>query len=234
MVMIASLLACATTTTGIFIISKYKKIGLKYVNYFMFFAAGVLISVSFIHIVPKSFEMSKAAPIALLAGFLLLYLIDELIRGHTGAASKRSLGIIATLGIGLHSFIDGIIYSVTFSVNILTGVVAAIGMVLHEFPEGIITFLLLIKGGFKKIKSTWYAFLAAAISTPLGALISYPFISTLKGPILGFMLALSAGVLIYVGASRLLPEAEKEHKKYSLLALAAGILIAILIILSKA
>jgi zinc transporter ZupT len=40
------------------------------------------------------------------------------------------------LGIGLHSFIDGFIYSITFSVSIFTGALAATGMVLHEFPEG--------------------------------------------------------------------------------------------------
>ena len=37
---------------------------------------------------------------------------------------------------------------------------------------------------------------------------------------------------MYVGATHLLPEVEKEDKKFSLLALAAGIVIAILIISS--
>jgi zinc transporter ZupT len=42
------------------------------------------------------------------------------------------------LGIGFHSFIDGFIYAITFTVSIFTGLLAATGMVLHEFPEGII------------------------------------------------------------------------------------------------
>jgi zinc transporter ZupT len=57
------------------------------------------------------------------------------------------------MGIALHSFIDGIIYSVTFSVSALTGALAAIGMVLHEFPEGIFTYVLLLQGGFHKRKA---------------------------------------------------------------------------------
>ncbi|MBN1977910.1 MAG: ZIP family metal transporter, partial [Anaerolineae bacterium] len=137
------------------------------------------------------------------------------------------------LGIGFHSFIDGVIYSVTFNVSILTGVLAAIGMVLHEFPEGIVTFVLLERGGFSRKKSVLYAFLAAALSTPLGALVSYPLINMIARPTLGILLALSAGALVYVGASPLLPAVEGENRKYSIFALAAGVLVALGIILSK-
>ena len=77
-----------------------------------------------------------------------------------------------------------------------------------------------------------YAFLAAAITTPLGVLVSWPFISKLSAPVLGILLSLSAGALIYVGATHLLPEVEEQGKMYSLLALAAGIVVAIIIILS--
>ena len=137
------------------------------------------------------------------------------------------------LGVGLHSLLDGVIYSVTFNVSIFTGILAAIGMVLHEFPEGIVTFLLLERGGFNKKLSAWYAFLAAAISTPLGTLISFPFIEKIERPTLGNLLAFSAGALVYVGASHLLPAVERENKKYTLLSMAVGILVAILIVISK-
>lgn len=43
------------------------------------------------------------------------------------------------LGIGLHSFIDGVIYSVTFNVEGFTGMLSALGIILHEFTEDIIT-----------------------------------------------------------------------------------------------
>jgi len=138
------------------------------------------------------------------------------------------------LGIGFHSFIDGFIYSITFTVSIFTGVLTATGMVLHEFPEGIITYLLLIRGGFKEKTSLYLAFLAAALTTPLGMLVSYPYISRIDKPILGDLLAFSAGALVYVGATHLLPQAEKEHKKYSLQARCAGVSVAAVIIVSKA
>jgi len=235
-VMLASLLACAVTTIGIYIISKYERLGKEYSAYFMSFAAGVLISVSFMHIIPKSFEMNGSAPVFLLMGFLGIYLSNRFLNlyiCHEYECADYSIGIIPALGIGFHSFIDGVIYSVAFNVSIFTGVLAIIGMVFHEFPEGIVTFVLLERGGFSRKKSAIYAFLAAAISTPLGAVVSYPFISNIEQSTLGVLLAISAGALVYVGASHLLPAVEKENKKHSIFALAAGVLVAVFIIMSK-
>lgn len=235
-VVLTSSLACVITTLGIKVISRYEKWGIDNAVYFMSFAAGVLIAVSFIHIIPRSFTMNATAPIYLLAGFLALYLFNRFLNAyvcHEYECPDLSLGIIPMLGVGLHSFLDGMIYSVTFNVSIFTGMLAAIGMVLHEFPEGIVTFLLLERGGFDKRKSARYAFLAAAISTPLGTLVSFPFIAKIERPTLGALLAFSAGALVYVGASHLLPAVERENKKYSLLSMAAGILVAIVIVLSK-
>ena len=235
-VVLASFLACGVTTIGIYVISRYEQWGRVHSAYFMSFAAGVLISVSFMHIIPKSFDMHSTAPVFLLAGFLAVYLSNRFLNlyiCHKYEGADYALGIIPMLGIGLHSFIDGIIYSVTFNVSIFTGALAAIGMILHELPEGIVTFVLLQRGGFSRRKSALYAFLAAAISTPLGTLVSYPFINNIKRSDLGILLAISAGVLAYVGASHLLPEVEKENKRYSVLALAAGVLVAVIIIMSK-
>jgi zinc transporter ZupT len=152
---------------------------------------------------------------------------------HDRERANPAAGIIPMIGIGLHSFIDGVIYSVTFNVGIFTGVLAAIGMVLHEFPEGVVTFLLLERAGFIRKRSALYAFLASAVSTPLGILVSFPFISKIDRPTLGILLAVSAGSLVYVGASHLLPAVEKENRRYTLIALGAGILIAVLIVISK-
>lgn len=233
----AGIVACIVTTIGIYVIHKFADWGKKRVVYFMSFAAGVLISVSFMHIIPKSFGMNKHAPIFLLIGFLALHLFNRFLNVFVCHESKRDqykFGVIPALGIGFHSFIDGVIYSVTFSVSIFTGILAAVGMILHEFPEGIVTYILLIKSGFKKNRSALYAFLAAAITTPLGVLISWPFINKLSPPILGILLSLSAGALVYVGATHLLPKVEEESEKYTIFALFAGIIVAIIIILSGA
>jgi ZIP family zinc transporter/zinc and cadmium transporter len=232
----ASLLAALITAIGIYTIRHFEAWGRKYSIYFICFAAGVLVSVSFIHIIPKSFEMSPHAPVYLLTGFLLLHLFNRFITAFVcerGPNPTYGIGLVPMIGIGFHSFIDGFIYSITFTVSIFTGVLAATGMVLHEFPEGIITYLLLLRGGFSERASLILAFLAASISTPLGMLVSWPCISQIDKPLLGNLLSLSAGALVYVGATHLLPQAEKERRRYSLVALGAGILVAVLIVLSK-
>src|SRR5690606_3428744 len=138
-----------------------------------------------------------------------------------------ALGLVPLLGIGLHSFIDGIVYSITFSVSAYTGVLVAIGMVLHEFPEGAVTYTLLVRSGLSQRKSLILAMLARAATAPFGAGVSYPFVSELDGPPLGSLLGFSAGALIYVGATHLLPHAEREPTRFSLVALAGGVLVAI-------
>ena len=236
-VMAASSLACVVTTIGIVTISRYGEWAREHSAYFVSFAAGVLISVSFMHVIPKSFQMNDRAPVFLLIGFLGIYLINRLLRLYVcheyECPEDVAMGVIPMLGIGLHSFIDGVIYAVTFNVSVLTGVLAAIGMVLHEFPEGIVTFVMLERGGFNRRRATLYAFVAAAISTPLGTLVSYPFLNAIARSALGLWLAISAGALVYVGASHLLPEVEKENRRYTILALVAGVLVAVGIVLSK-
>jgi ZIP family zinc transporter/zinc and cadmium transporter len=232
----ASSLAALVTAIGIYTIRHSEAWGRKYSIYFICFAAGVLISVSFLHIIPKSFEMNANAPVYLLIGFVFLHLFNRFITAFVcerDPDSRYGIGLVPMFGIGLHSLIDGFIYSITFTVSTFTGALAATGMVLHEFPEGIITYLLLLRGGFSEKTSLILAFLAASLTTPLGMLVSYPFISQIDKPMLGILLSLSAGALIYVGATHLLPQAEKEHRKYSLFALGAGILVAFLIVLSK-
>ena len=233
-----SSLAAFVTSAGIYTIRKFSGWGKRNTTYFMCFAAGVLISASFLHIIPKALSMNPDSSIFLLIGFFGLYLINRFLTAFVCQKNPEKeqygIGLVPMIGISFHSFIDGVIYSIAFTVSISTGLLATMGMVLHEFPEGIITYLLLVKGGFNERKAMILAFFAAALTTPLGMLISYPLISKIEEPALGNLLALSAGALVYVGATHLLPKAEQEPKKYSFIALGGGILVAVVIVLSKA
>jgi zinc transporter ZupT len=235
-VILASTLACAVTSAGIYAISHHAHFGHRYSAYFMSFAAGMLISVSFLHIVPEAFEMVAEAPFYLLGGFLFTHLTNRFLAAlmcDQPDCADETRGLLPVLGIAFHSFVDGIIFTVTFNVSILTGALAAIGMVLHEFPEGVVTFVLLQRAGFTRRRATWYAFLAAAISTPLGTVLSLPLISRIGPDALGTLLAFSGGVLVYVGASHLLPEVERENRRFSLLALMSGAMVALVIMLTE-
>jgi zinc transporter ZupT len=235
-VILASTLACLVTASGIYVINEFSSWGNRNASHFMSFAAGVLITVSLMHILPEAYEMNSHAPILVLIGFMALYISNRILdkhRFHEHDKEQISIGIIPMIGIGIHSFLDGVIYSVTFNVSIFTGVLAAIGMVLHEFPEGIVTFLLLQRGGFSRKKAIIWSIIAAAISTPLGTLISYPFINNIDRRILGLMLAFSAGALLYVGATHLLPAVDSEDREHTLFSLLAGIAVAVMIVITK-
>lgn len=229
-------MAAIVTTIGIVVIRRFEPWGRRNTTYFICFAAGVLIAVSFLHIIPTAIAMNVRAPIYLLAGYMFMHVMNRFVTAYVCDKPETegyAIGVIPMLGIGFHSFIDGVIYSVTFAVSTYTGVLTAIGMVLHEFPEGIVTYLLMIRGGFSKQRAFVFAFLAAAITTPLGTVVSYPIVSEISKPVLGALLSLSAGALVYVGATHLLPRAEREAGRFSLVALATGVIVAIGIIVSK-
>lgn len=234
--LVTSALAGLVTSLGIYTIRRFSDWGHRNSTYFMCFAAGVLISASFLHIIPKAFTMTPQAPIWLLLGFMGLHLFNRFVTAFVcerdPGRKEYAIGIVPMVGIGFHSFIDGFIYSIAFTVSLLTGYLATVGMVLHEFPEGIITYLLLVRGGLGERQAMWLAFIAAAATTPLGMLVSWPLISAIDRETLGALLALSAGALVYVGATHLLPRAEQEQKRFSLVALAGGVMVAVIIVAS--
>ena len=238
-VMSAGLIACLITSLGIWLVSRYEKWVKEHAIYFVSFAAGVLLTISLSHVVPVSLQRSDLAPPFLLAGFLTLFLLNRFLRisfvhEHTDDNVKSLVsGLLPIMGIGFHSFIDGVIYSVTFNVSVFTGALTSFGTILHEFPEGIITFALLKRSGYGLQKSILYAFLAAALTTPLGVLVSYPFLRQISDRTLGALLAMSAGALIYVGATHLLPNVEDEEKPDTVVPLLAGVVIGILIMWTK-
>jgi zinc and cadmium transporter len=217
---------------GIWVIYKNKRWTERNKEYFMCFAAGVLISSPLIMAFPQAVMKNENAGLAALFGFVFMLFSNKLIRYKTNQ-EELAFGITAIEGIGVHSFIDGIIYTVTFSVSTFVGVMTGIGLVVHEFAEGVITFSVLVGGGVNDKKAFLYAFLVAALTTPIGAFLAFPFVSRLTDSVLGLALGFVVGVLIYISASHLLPEARAHEKKHSYAALVLGIALSLFIMLLK-
>jgi zinc transporter ZupT len=226
---IFALSAMAVNSIGIWFVYLYKEWAEKSKEYFMCFAAGVLIASPLIIAFPQAIEKNAHAGLAALAGFIFMFFSNKFIKYKTKQPAL-AFGITALVGIGIHSFIDGVIYSVTFSAGTLMGLLAGTGLVVHEFAEGIITFSVLAKGGLSDKKAIFYAFLVAALTTPVGAFAAYPFVSNLSAAILGFALGIVVGILIYLSAAHLLPEASEHEKQHSYLAFLAGIALALFIL----
>jgi zinc and cadmium transporter len=78
------------------------------------------------------------------------------------------------------------------------------------------------------------AFLSTASTTPLGMLVSYQVVGAIDRNNLGALLSASAGTLVYMlGATHLLPRTEQERRKCSLVALAGGVMVAVIILAHK-
>jgi zinc transporter ZupT len=233
----ASLIAGGATTAGILAVRRIEVWARDKATYFASFAAGVLVAISFLHLLPQAIEMSDRAPIFILLGYLAMLAFNRFLSVYVcdkPETAQYAIGLVPLIAIGFHSFLDGVIYSISFSVSFVTGALVALGMVLHEFPEGIVTYSLLLRGGFSARQSLLLAIIAASLTTPLGTAVSYPFVAQIERHFLGDLLAVSAGALIYVGATHLLPQTEKEPRRYSIAALAAGILIAVGIVFTEA
>lgn len=227
-----SLFGALITAAGIFAVRAKAQTARRHEGWFVAFAAGILIAVPLLHLVPESIERSGSAPAGLLGGYLLFYLLGRFVAARVCGdphEAPRALGLIAVAGIGLHSFLDGMVLAVGFGAGDETGLLTAAGLVLHEFPEGIVTYTLLLFSGMTERRALLLALAAAAVTTPLGTMVAVPIVAALDPPTLGLMLAVSAGALLYLGATHLLPHAEREKGHYSLAAVFGGVAVAVLV-----
>lgn len=213
--------ALAVNSAGIWMIHRHRAWAIRNKEYFMCFAAGMLIASPLLMAFPEALRKNESAGIAALSGFLFMFFSNRYIKYKT-RQPDLAFGITAIQGIGIHSLLDGIIYSVTFQVSTMIGLLTGIGMVVHEFAEGVVTYSVLLAGGVSEKKALLYAFLVAGLTTPVGAFIAFPIVSQLSSLNLGLALGFVVGVLIYISASHLLPEVRENEPKHSYIALLAG------------
>lgn len=224
------LIAAFVTTLGLLAVALRSDWSLRYANLFGLAAAGMLTAIAFLHIIPEAFALTESAPIWLVVGFfgglVLHYLIKTLFPDRE-EATLPSEAITPILAIACHSFIDGVVYSVTFAASFSAGVFAAVGLILHEFPEGVIAFAILRRHHVSNRWAFFWAFMAAALTTPLGVLVSGPFMFGLGEAILGNLFALSAGLLLFVATGPLMAPLREVSPTRGLVALSAGVAVAV-------
>lgn len=203
--------AAAATTVGLAAAAVAQETTRRQAGWFAAFAAGALVSVALLHLVPEALELAPGAAAFMLAGFAGAYFLNSGVLAFAPAnGDHHYAGLIPFLAIAFHSFIDGLAYAVTFSIDFRTGFLTVIGLIFHEVPEGIIVFTLLQLAGFSNRQALILAFLGAAATTPIGALAGQLFLADLPVATLGGLFAVTAGVLLYIGTSHLLPHVNRE------------------------
>ena len=226
------LIAALVTSAGLVAVAIRSDWTVRQSGLFSLAAGGMLISLTLLHIVPEAMVMSAQAPKFFLGGFFAGLLLSAGINAlFPEKSGGRALALTPLLAIGLHSFLDGVIYSVTFAASFESGVYASTSLILHEFAEGVIAFAILARHGFRVREALFWAFLAAGATTPLGALVSGLFLTGLGPETVAALYALSAGLLIYVATGPLLQPLKEEPPLRGLGALAAGVAVAMLLMI---
>lgn len=192
------------------------------------FASGVMITISIIDLIPNSFlliikDYNKIYTIFLiLIGFLIGIIISSIVDQKVEKKSKNGsklykLGIITMLVIMLHNIPEGIATYITTTQNVKLGITLAIAIALHNIPEGISISIPIYYSTNNKLKSFIYT-LISGLSEPLGALISYLFLSKyINNTILGIIYSIIAGMMINIGINELYKESFNYNKKNTII-----------------
>jgi ZIP family zinc transporter len=233
-----ALLAATVATLGLIAVGTWRRLDQRLASLLGVAAAGLLLMTSFFHLLPEALSRSALAPGLMAGGFLFGVMLTygfKAVSGKPAVASAvpdRADALAAVVAIGLHSLIDGMIYSVTFAADFSSGVFASLGLILHEFPEGIIAFAILRQAGVAPRRALVYAFLAAAFTTPLGVVLSSPVIQLIGIDMLGLCFAASVGLVLYVATGPLLAPMRHLPPRSGLMALLSGVAIGLVLLSS--
>ncbi|MEM8985339.1 MAG: hypothetical protein AAGC95_01325 [Pseudomonadota bacterium] len=225
---IASLIAAAVSIAGLVAVWFNRVIAERYSVHFAAFASGFVLSAALLHLAPEGLEESHDGALFLLGGYVALYVLRSIGKGANGGEQDIGAGLAALAAIGFHSFLDGVVYSISFSAGLETGLYSSAGLIIHEFAESVILFVLLRAAGFGGVLSFVLALVGASLTTPLGAIFSVAAIRELAVERLGELLSIAAGALIYVGATHLSAHMGGESGRRTMFTFLAGIAVAVL------
>ncbi len=200
----------------------------RYLRYFVALGAGFMMAAVFLEMLPESFRLSMEwAPVLVLVGYCAIHLLEHTITPHFHFGEEthheeflsRRAGDSVLLGLGVHALFDGVAIGSGFAVSNWLGWVIFLAIFLHKVPEGFTVASVMVASGRGRSYAFYSAVLLAA-ATLAGVLI----IGLLPAWV-RFGLPVSAGVAIYVAATDLVPEVNREPGIRMALIFFCGVLI---------
>lgn len=199
--------------------------------------AGIRIGAAFFDLIPEAIEQTgdlESAMIATAIGFLAFYSIEKLTALHVGHetaaeldhddAAHRHVGLLGAVGMGFHSFLDGVALAAALAVGGALGLVIAVVVVVHRFSDGIGVVSLLLASRMARAEAFRWV-IVIAIAPVLGVVVGL--LIPVSESTLGFLLAVFAGFFLYIGAAELLPEAHRNDRSRWVVAATLGGVVAI-------
>lgn len=219
-VLLFSLIGGLFSLIGGALLLRNKRTATQLAKYSTPFAAGALLAASFFDLLPEAIELTPdgSATRWVLGGILAFFLLEHFLRWfhhhHDDKEdAKHTTAPLIIVGDSIHNFIDGIAIGAAFLVNVPTGIVAAIAVAAHEIPQEIGDFGILLKFGLAKKKILLINIITALMSSA-GALLTFWVGNKTSLPI-GVLLAVTAGMFIYIAASDLIPSIHQDAKDHA-------------------
>lgn len=227
---------------GIVMLSN-KKLAKILGTYGLPFAAGALLAAVFLDLLTDGLEESSASVVMMstLVGIFLFFFAERFLRwfhhhhSHDKKDPSTSLIIVGDL---MHNALDGVAIAAAFLVSVPTGIVTTMAVAAHEIPQEIGDFSLLLHKGMRR-RNVLLVNVFSALTTTVAAVITFALGTNSNIPI-GVLLGISAGFLLYIALSDIIPTIhEKTQNKrlfdmQPLLMIMGALLVAITIQLAHA
>ena len=184
-----------------------------YLKYFVALGAGFMLATALVEMVPASLELhGPRAGFLILLGYLIIHFFEHTVTPHFHFGEETHedefveahKGYSVLIGLTIHTFFDGIAIASGFIVSNWLGWVIFLAVFLHKIPEGFTVASVMLASGRTR-RFAWGASVLLGAATVAGVLTMALFRHQVT-----FGLPLSAGVTIYVAASDLIPEVNRE------------------------
>lgn len=214
-----SLFAGLSTVLGtIFLFIKFKNEHLL-IGMALSFAAGVMLCVSIIDLIPTAFidlqQFFYVIPtivitvIFIIVGIIISIMSNKLFYYDNSIDNNRlyKTGIFSMIAIILHNIPEGIATFLTATTDIRLGINLAIAIAMHNIPEGISISIPIYYSTNSKLKAIAYTFVAG-IAEFLGSIIAFLFLSNINMTcFLIFLYLIISGIMISLVIDELIPTA---------------------------
>ena len=182
-------------------------------RYFVALGAGFMLAAAVLEMVPEGLNLNpRWAPLLMLVGYCGVHLLEHTLvphfhfgeetHHHEFLSARTSYSVL--LGLATHTFFDGVAIGSGFVLSHWLGLVLFLAVFLHKIPEGFTIASVMLAGGRGRRTALNSALFLGAM-TVLGVLVI-----NLQPSWVRAGLPLSAGVTIYVAATDLVPEVNRE------------------------
>ena len=210
------------------------------ISYSVGMAFTVLILLLTIDIIPEAYELFNNHKILYMligsiVGFLVLFVIEKLVPHHNHYEEEKKhhhnnhlnhIGIMTSIALIIHNIVEGMSIYTVASHDLKTGLIYSLAVGLHNIPFGVEIASLF--GNKIKSKKSIILIICLILSTFIGGLILYIFNSNLSDLLLGMLLSITIGMVIYLVFNELFIELKEHFNRAAILGIVTGILLMVI------